>query len=252
MSLDPAGSRAYLLHVGKRREIVLPLIFGMSLAVAGQAQTEREFLKEREAMVRDQIAARGVNDAPVLRAMRKVLRHLFVPESLRGESYGDYPLPIGGGQTISQPYIVAFMTESLGLKAGDKVLEIGTGSGYQAAVLACLTDKVYSIEIDPELAQRAAAVLAGAGFPGVRIKAGDGYFGWPEEAPFDAVLVTCAAERVPPALLEQLREGGRLVIPLEKRPAYQVLTLFTKKSGSARARELLDVRFVPMTGDVKK
>ena len=203
-------------------------------------------------MVRDQIAARGVKDAAVLRAMRKVLRHLFVPESLRGESYGDYPLPIGGGQTISQPYIVAFMTESLGLKAGDKVLEIGTGSGYQAAVLACLTDAVYSIEIDPELARRAATVLAGAGFPEVRIKAGDGFFGWPEEAPFDAILVACAADRVPPRLLEQLREGGRLVIPLEKQPAYQVLTLFTKKSGRAQARELLDVRFVPMTGEVKK
>jgi protein-L-isoaspartate(D-aspartate) O-methyltransferase len=227
-------------------------LFGLAFFISGQNRPDQDFLKEREAMVRDQIAARGVKGAAVLKAMLKVPRHLFVPESYRREAYGDYPLPIGGGQTISQPYIVAFMTESLALKPGDKVLEIGTGSGYQAAVLACLADHVYSIEIDPDLARKSAAVLKSAGFPNVRIKSGDGFFGWPEHAPFDAIIVTCAADRVPPRLLDQLGEGGRLILPLEKQPAYQVLTLFTRRKGRSEARELLDVRFVPMTGDVKK
>ncbi len=203
-------------------------------------------------MVRDQIAARGVRDAKVLEAMLRVPRHLFVPEASRARAYGDHPLPIGHGQTISQPFIVAFMTESLALGPGDKVLEVGTGSGYQSAVLACLTDKVFSVEIDGDLAREAANTLRKLGYGTVRVREGDGFFGWPEEAPFDAVIVTCAAGRVPPPLVEQLAEGGRLIIPIEKRPLSQTLTLLTKNNGRIAVRELLDVLFVPMTGEAEK
>lgn len=203
-------------------------------------------------MVRDQIAARGVRDTRVLEAMRRVPRHLFVPAQYRSEAYGDHPLPIGRRQTISQPYIVAFMTESLALEPGNKVLEVGTGSGYQSAVLACLTENVFSVEIDGELAKEAAATLRKLGYPSVRVREGDGFFGWPEAAPFDAVIVTCAASRVPQPLLEQLAEGGRLVIPVEKGPLSQTLMLFTKRRGKIAERELLDVLFVPMTGEAEK
>jgi protein-L-isoaspartate(D-aspartate) O-methyltransferase len=229
---------------------LLFLIFGISIPVPGQS--EEDFLVLRESMVRGQIAARGIKDTSILHAMVRVPRHLFVPDALRAEAYDDHPLPIGGGQTISQPYIVAFMSESLLIKPGDRVLEIGTGSGYQAAVLACLTDEVYSIEIDPGLARSAAETLKASGFPNVRVKQGDGFFGWPEKAPFDEIIVTCASARVPPLLFDQLKEGGRLILPLEKIPFAQVLTLITKRLGKSEARELLDVRFVPMTGEAKK
>ncbi|MHB8095382.1 MAG: protein-L-isoaspartate(D-aspartate) O-methyltransferase [Candidatus Aminicenantales bacterium] len=212
-------------------------------------QSEEDFRKEREAMVRDQITARGVRDAGVLDAMRRVPRHLFVPESLRREAYADTPLPIDGGQTISQPYIVAFMTESLALRRDDRVLEIGTGSGYQAAVLACIADEVDSIEIDPALAEKASGTLSRLGYPNVRVRQGDGFFGWAERAPYDAVIVTCASRRIPPPLIDQLAEGGRLIIPVEKQPGSQVLTLVTKNGGKTRTREVLAVRFVPMTGE---
>ena len=182
-------------------------------------------------MVRDQIVARGVRDARVIEAMLRVPRHLFVPEASRSRAYGDHPLPIGRGQTISQPFIVAFMTESLALKPGDKVLEVGTGSGYQAAVLACLADRVFSVEIDETLAREAAGKLRELGYGAVRVRQGDGFFGWPEEAPFDAVIVTASPNRIPPPLLEQLAEGGRLIIPVEKGPLSQTLTLVTKKKG---------------------
>ena len=235
---------------GKRRRALLAALSAVAFLAAGRAQ--EEFRKEREAMVRDQIAARGVRDPRVLEAMRRVPRHLFVPEQNRARAYGDHPLPIGRRQTISQPYIVAFMTESLGLKPGEKVLEVGTGSGYQSAVLACLTDRAFSVEIDGELARRAAATLRELGYGTVRVREGDGFFGWPEEAPFDAIIVTCAVGRVPPPLVEQLGEGGRLIIPLEKRPLSQTLTLVTKKSGKIAVRELLDVLFVPMTGEAQR
>lgn len=217
------------------------------LFLAGQS--EEDFRGEREAMVRDQIAARGVRDARVLDAMRQVPRHRFVPEPYRRESYADTPLPIDGGQTISQPYIVAFMTESLALRRDDRVLEIGTGSGYQAAVLACLVDEVDSIEIDPSLAEKASEALARLGYPNVRVRQGDGFFGWAERAPYDAVIVTCASRRIPPPLIDQLAEGGRLIIPVEKQPGSQVLTLIVKAGGKIRTREVLAVRFVPMTGE---
>ena len=227
------------------------LVFLACLNRGFQNESDEIFSKKRAAMVRSDIAARGIRDPAVLRAMAVVPRHLFVPDNLKDQAYEDHPLPIGGGQTISQPYIVAFMTESLALKKGEKVLEIGTGSGYQAAILALVTGVVFSIEIDPELAERAERTLSALKIGGVRIKSGDGFFGWPEQAPFDAVIVTCASKIFPQTLFDQLREGGRAIIPLETGAGYQTLTLIRKKNGKSVCRGLLDVRFVPMTGKVR-
>lgn len=202
---------------------------------------------QRARMVTTQIERRGVSSPNVLAAMRAVPRHEFVPPSVRNEAYQDYPLPIGFGQTISQPYIVAAMTEALRLRPSDKVLEIGTGSGYQAAVLALLVSNVYSIEIIPELAQRAAADLARLGYTNVHVRAGDGYAGWPEHAPFDAIIVTCAPEDIPQPLVEQLAEGGRMVIPVGDRWG-QSLVRMTKRGGTLHREDLMSVIFVPMTG----
>jgi protein-L-isoaspartate(D-aspartate) O-methyltransferase len=213
---------------------------------------EDRFAALRKAMVEEQIAARGVRDAAVLEALRSVPRHFFVPPELEAEAYGDFPLPIGEGQTISQPYIVALMTESLGLTKADKVLEVGTGSGYQAAVLSLLARDVYTVEINGALASRSAATLKRLGYANVRVRAGDGFFGWPEEAPFDAIIITCAVDRIPPRLFEQLAEGGRLILPLGDARTYQTLTLVTKKKGQAMSRRITEVRFVPMTGEVIK
>jgi protein-L-isoaspartate(D-aspartate) O-methyltransferase len=203
----------------------------------------------RAAMVRSQLAAPGrdITNARVLTAMGAVPRHEFVPPRLRGEAYDDHPLPIGFEQTISQPYIVAFMTETLDPRPTDKVLEIGTGSGYQAAVLAGLVAEVYSIEIVEPLLVRARADLERLGFRNVQVRAGDGYAGWPEAAPFDAIIVTCAPDHVPEPLVAQLREGGRMVIPVGPSGAQQ-LHLLEKRSGAMVRRALLGVRFVPMTG----
>jgi len=207
---------------------------------------------ERERMVRTQIVRRDVTDPAVVEAMRNVPRHLFVPAGVRDDAYGDYPLPIGHGQTISQPYIVAFMTQLLDLKPGDRVLEIGTGSAYQAAVLSEITPHVFTIEIVKPLAEAAAARLDSLGYKTVRVKQGDGYYGWPEHGPFDAIIVTAAAGHVPPPLTEQLKPGGRMVIPLGGVYDVQQLVLITKdREGTARARSLLPVRFVPMTGAVQ-
>ncbi|HOW85061.1 MAG TPA: protein-L-isoaspartate(D-aspartate) O-methyltransferase [Candidatus Aminicenantes bacterium] len=226
------------------------IFLGLALAAAGLAQTETDFSARRKAMVADQIAARGVRDARVLAVMAEIPRHLFVPAGLAGRAYEDGPLPIGEGQTISQPYIVAFMTECLRLRGREKVLEIGTGSGYQAAVLGRLAASVFTIEINAGLAGRAAALLERLGFANVRVRAGDGFFGWPDEAPFDAVMVTAAAAEVPPALFAQLAEGGRLVMPLGDPATFQRLTVITKKDGRPRVERILDVRFVPMTGEI--
>jgi protein-L-isoaspartate(D-aspartate) O-methyltransferase len=203
-------------------------------------------------MVASQIAARGVRDPAVLRALTEVPRHLFVLPEYIDQAYEDYPLPLSGGQTISQPYIVALMTECLAIEQRAKVLEIGTGSGYQAAVLSRIAGSVFTIEIDESLARRATGILERLGYRNVRVRAGDGFFGWPEEAPFDGVIVTCAVPEVPPALFAQLAEGGRLVIPLGDVQTYQRLTVVTKKAGKPVVKRVLDVRFVPMTGEALK
>jgi len=184
--------------------------------------------------------------------MGRVPRHLFVDSSLRSEAYADHPLPIGEGQTISQPYIVALMTQILQVKPGEKILEIGTGSGYQAAVLAELTAQVYTVEIQESLAKQAAQRLKQLGYDKVRVKYGDGYLGWEEAAPFDAIIVTAAASHIPPPLIKQLKEGGRLLIPLGSTTYFQTLTLLTKKEGKTQVQHLMGVVFVPMTGEVQK
>lgn len=211
------------------------------------------YAMERQRMVQEQLEApgRGITNARVLEAMQKVPRHEFVSEDYRDEAYDDHPLPIGYGQTISQPFIVAFMTEQLDPQPTDRVLEIGTGSGYQAAVLAGLVKEVYTIEIIEPLAERAAADLARLSYTNVHARAGDGYAGWPEAAPFDAVIVTCAPEAVPQPLVDQLKEGGRMIVPVGSNWD-QELVLLTKSGGELRRKSVLPVRFVPMTGEAER
>jgi protein-L-isoaspartate(D-aspartate) O-methyltransferase len=221
-----------------------------SLTVAGRQGDAYE--KERRRMVAAQLASRDITDPRVLEVMGKVPRHLFVSPAFRDQAYEDYPLPIEEGQTISQPYIVALMTQWLGLRGGERVLEIGTGSGYQAAVLSALAGQVLSIEIHERLAAQASRTLLDLGCKNVQVRSGDGYQGWPDMAPFDAIIVTCAASHVPPALFEQLKEGGRLVIPLGSALTHQTLTLVTKDKGRPRHTPILDVRFVPMTGEAQR
>ncbi|HXH05536.1 MAG TPA: protein-L-isoaspartate(D-aspartate) O-methyltransferase [Vicinamibacterales bacterium] len=206
--------------------------------------SEEAYRAARLRMVDEQIRARGISDARVLEAMRKVPRHRFVPERLRALAYEDSPLPIGAGQTISQPYIVAYMTEALAVEPGHKVLEIGTGSGYQAAVLAEIAREVYTIEIVPELAERAARVLRELGYTNVHVRTGDGYLGWPEQAPFPRIMVTAAPPEVPSTLVDQLDRGGRLVVPVGT--AFQMMTIVTKTEKGVERRETIPVRFVPM------
>ena len=207
-------------------------------------------LKARKSMVQQQIAARGVRDQRVLQAMRKVPRHLFVPPGMQPYAYVDSPLPIGYEQTISQPYIVAFMTEALSLEPDDRVLEIGTGSGYQAAVLSVMVREVYSIEIVQPLATEAAERLGRLGYRNVTVRAGDGYRGWPDKAPFDAIIVTAAPDHVPEPLLDQLVPGGRLILPVGEH--YQTLMRIRRTARGFKRESLLPVRFVPMTGDAEK
>ncbi len=204
------------------------------------------FTRLRKQMVQRQIVDRGVRDAAVLKAMLKVPRHLFVPESRRAYSYEDYPLPIGQGQTISQPYIVAYMTEALELRPGDRVLEIGTGSGYQAAILAEMVKEVYTIEIVAQLGERARRTLSGLGYTNIHVKIGDGYKGWSDKAPFDAMIVTCAPEKVPKALIEQLKEGGRMIIPVGRAGGVQKLVRAVKEKDHLKTEDVMYVRFVPM------
>ena len=204
----------------------------------------------RELIVREQIAARGVRDTRVLEVMRKVPRHLFVPAEMMPSAYADQPLPIGHGQTISQPYIVGFMTEALELKPRDRVLEIGTGSGYQAAVLAELAAEVYSIEIVEPLGKEVALRLRELGYSRIKLRIGDGYRGWPEAAPFDAIIVTAAPDHIPPALIDQLAPGGRLVLPVGR--FFQQLVRVRRTPRGIKQEELLPVRFVPMVGEAEK
>ncbi|NLD74456.1 MAG: protein-L-isoaspartate(D-aspartate) O-methyltransferase [Chloroflexi bacterium] len=194
------------------------------------------------------IAERNLRDARVLAAMGRVPRHLFVPHAAVEEAYSDHPLPIGCGQTISQPYMVAAMTSLLQLGAGSRVLEVGTGSGYQAAVLAELAGEVYSVEYVEALHAEAAARLAELGYRNVHLRVGDGYYGWPEEAPYDGILLTCAPERVPPPLMEQLADGGRLVAPIGTQKDYQVLWLLRREGARITSRRLFEVAFVPLMG----
>ena len=204
---------------------------------------------ERAHMIRTQIEARGLQDPRVLEAMRNVRRHLFVPAKSRRSAYGDYPLSIGYDQTISQPYIVAVMTELLHPQPNDKVLEVGTGSGYQAAILSRLVDKVITIEIIEPLGERSRALLTELGYNNVKVITGDGYNGRPEEAPYDAIIVTAAPERVPEPLLEQLKVGGRMVIPVGG--FYQELKVIVRTSEGFETKKVFPVRFVPMTGEVQ-
>lgn len=225
------------------------VVVAIALAVlTGPAQSQREgWDSQRVRMVRQQIEARGVRDPRVLEAMRTVRREQFVPESVRTYSTSDTPLPIGFDQTISQPYIVAYMTELLELDPDHQVLEIGTGSGYQTAVLATLCDHVYSIEIVPELAERSAKILQDLDYRDVSVRLGDGYLGWPEHAPYDRIIVTAAPPELPQALVDQLATQGRLVAPVGRNPDAQKIVLVTKDArGNVRRRNQLPVRFVPM------
>ncbi len=226
---------------------------GLGLANFAAAADTNQFAARRMSMIQEQLTGPGrdITNARVLAALGRVPRHEFVPEHYRDLAYDDRPLPIGYGQTISQPYIVAFMTEKLDPRPTDRVLEIGTGSGYQAAVLAELVAEVYTIEIVERLAQRARADLQRLGYTNVLVRAGDGYQGWPEAAPFDAIIVTCAPDKVPQPLTEQLKDGGRLIIPLGE-IWDQKLVLLRKRGQRLEQTAVLPVRFVPMTGEAQR
>ncbi len=234
------------------RIIAQYLVFA-AIATTGcgqQTPTAAEFATHRQRMIEQQLKPRGIKDERVLAAMAKVPREEFIPVDARADAYEDGPLPIGYDQTISQPYVVAFMTEQLRPKQSDRVLEIGSGSGYQAAILGELVAEVYTIEIVEPLAKSAEATLQRLGYNNVHIKAGDGYKGWPAQAPFDAIIVTCAPEKVPQPLVDQLKDGGRMVIPVGERFAQQ-LYLLEKKDGQLKESVTLPVRFVPMLREAK-
>ena len=216
------------------------------ISFAGKCEQGDRFVSAREQMVQDQIVARGVQNSATLRAMKTVPRHEFVPPQWVSYAYDDSPLPIGSDQTISQPYIVALMTELIKPKKGQRVLEVGTGSGYQAAVLAEIVDSVYTIEILPGLAASAAERLKRLGYRNVIVRCGDGYEGWKEFAPFDGILVTAAAEEIPQPLIDQLKDGGILVIPVGSVMSVQSLTVVTKQRNDIDIRTVLPVRFVPL------
>jgi protein-L-isoaspartate(D-aspartate) O-methyltransferase len=227
------------------------VLFAIACGAAGTSQrATADWDRQRAAMVEEQLRGRDISAPRVLEAMRRVPRHLFVPESARPEAYGDHPLPIGHGQTISQPYIVAFMTQAIDVRPTDRVLEIGTGSGYQAAILGELAREVYTIEIVEPLAERARATLASLGYKNIHVRAGNGYLGWPERAPFDRVMVTAAPHEIPPALVEQLKVGGLMAIPVGD--IIQELRILRKTDKGLETLETLPVRFVPMTGKPKK
>lgn len=223
---------------------MLVLLLSAALVITGPA-TDTTYQQARNRMVETQIEARGIRDPAVLHAMRSVPRHAFVPGVQPELAYTDRPLPIGHGQTISQPFIVAYMTQLVRPEPTDDALEVGTGSGYQAAVLATIVESVYTIEIIPELAQRAAERLDRLGYGNVTVKTGDGYQGWPAHAPFDIIVVTAAPERIPPSLIEQLADGGRLIIPVGPEGETQQLMLVTKEDGTIQKKRITPVRFVP-------
>jgi protein-L-isoaspartate(D-aspartate) O-methyltransferase len=237
----------------KKTILAIVLVIASTLPNYAQIVSDSaEFTKARHHMVRTTIEERGVSDPKVLSAMQAVPRHCFVPQDLVAAAYSDKPLPIGEGQTISQPYVVALMTEILQLEKGQRVLEIGTGSGYQAAVLAQITTHVYSIEIKQKLYEQADKTLKTLGYNTIQLRHGDGYFGWPEAAPFDAIMITASVDHIPPPLLKQLKEGGRLALPLGNPFSYQNLVLVTKQDNDLIVKQITGVLFVPMTGYVLK
>ncbi len=248
--MKPGGSVIPLRFAAAGSIAILAVIGCNSDGGTQPGLTEPDWTMQREEMVSQQIEARGVKDPSVLSSLRSVPRHLFVPENYREGAYNDSPLPIGDSQTISQPYIVALMSELLEVEAGQKVLEIGTGSGYQAAVLAQMGVEVRSIEIRQRLCERAADTLAALGFRSVEVRCGDGYGGWPTEAPFDGIIVTAAPERIPDPLLEQLAEGAKMVIPVGD--FYQELKVITRTGDGFEERSVIPVRFVPMTGEIER
>ncbi len=227
---------------------VVLIAFGFPTFLAVSGDNTAKYARSRQKMVEKQIRKRGVDDKRVLAAMKSVPRHLFVPSALVFRAYSDSPLPIGEGQTISQPYVVALMTELLGLKGDERVLEIGTGSGYQAAILSRTAKTVITIEIKEKLCRSAEEVLKSLGYANVESRCGDGYFGWSGGAPYDAVMITAAVDHIPPPLLRQLKDGGRLVLPLGNPFSYQNLVLVTKKGDDYTVRQITGVLFVPMTG----
>ncbi len=223
------------------------ILLAVLLVSLCQSAWTQNYDRLRNNMVRNQIAARGINHQATLDAMRNVERHLFVPERSQNRAYDDNPMPIGYGQTISQPFIVAYMTQLVDPKPGDRVLEIGAGSGYQAAVLAEIVDEVYTIEIVTELGRQAKTRMHDLGYENVQVVIGDGYYGLPDAAPFDAIVVTAAAEYIPPPLIEQLKEGGKMVIPVGSPFRVQTLILVEKEDGEVKTTNLMAVRFVPFT-----
>ena len=236
---------------GPMKKTILAFVFFVAPALPNYAEVisdSPEFTKARNQMVRTTIEERGVSDAKVLSAMQTVPRHCFVPKDLVPVAYSDRPLPIGEGQTISQPYVVALMTEILQLEKNQRVLEIGTGSGYQAAVLAQISRHVHSIEIKQKLYEQSNKTLKLLGYNTIQLRHGDGYFGWPEAAPFDAIMITAAVDHIPPPLLKQLKEGGRLALPLGNPFSYQNLVLVTKQGNDLIVKQITGVLFVPMTG----
>ncbi|HEY5491921.1 MAG TPA: protein-L-isoaspartate(D-aspartate) O-methyltransferase [Gemmatimonadaceae bacterium] len=231
------------------RTLIVLAALACGVGETGAQRVSRDRDDERQRMVDTQLKARDIRDARVLDAMLKVPRHLFVPESQRADAYIDAPLPIGYGQTISQPYIVAFMTQALHVEPGDRVLEIGTGSGYQAAVLGELAKEVYTIEIVPRLAERAGETLKNLGYRNIQVRTGNGYLGWPEHAPYDRIMVTAAPDEVPAALVSQLKVGGVMAIPVGT--GYQELRILRRTATGTETLGTLPVRFVPMTGKPK-
>lgn len=235
--------RTYIIFL-----ISLTLIFSGCL----EDKNDDTYLLAREEMVREDLMGRDITDEKVLEVMGKLPRHLFVDEDRKKVAYEDVPIPIGEGQTISQPYVVALMTQSLELKGDEKVLEIGTGSGYQAAVLAEIVHRVYTIEIRPIMAARAERRLDGMGYKNIMVKNADGYFGWEEYAPYDAIIVTAAVNHIPPPLLEQLKDNGKLILPLGSTAYYQTLSLVNKNNSEMSITHITSVRFVPLIGEAER
>ncbi len=236
----------FFLYIAENKLVVKFFLIASVIAMAGFILPQSDkYESVRYRMVKTQIQDRGISNPAILNAMKKVPRHLFVPSEYQDEAYNDYPLPIGYGQTISQPYIVAYMTEALRPGSKKKALEIGTGSGYQAAILAEICEKVYTIEIVPELAKESSERLQKLGYKNIISKYGDGYAGWQDYAPFDLIMVTAAPQDIPQPLVDQLAEGGRLIVPVGAASAVQELILVVKKNGKTEERRLTFVRFVP-------